>query len=259
VVLENLRLMLSREREDPAEREEALRSRQAEAERRFLVTVPEDLRFVASEMLRLARSYTGLDDLEHYQTTRLSVPFRAALVELGGRLAKRGVLACAEDVFFLRRETLEAVAAAGGGDTVAARREADGNKSDYLRWKAKAPPWVRGEEGAPVAAGEGVLKGMAGSPGVAEGKVFCVHGVEDFSRFPKGAVLVARTTNPAWTPLFYSACAVITESGGPLSHGAVTAREVGLPAVMAVRSALAILADGDRVRVNGSAGTVEKL
>jgi pyruvate,water dikinase len=83
--------------------------------------------------------------------------------------------------------------------------------------------------------------------------------VDDFSRFQPGAVLVARTTNPAWTPLFYSACGVITESGGPLSHGAVTAREMGLPAVMAVRSALGALKEGERVRVNGTAGSVTRL
>jgi pyruvate,water dikinase len=89
--------------------------------------------------------------------------------------------------------------------------------------------------------------------------VFRVFQVEDFPGFPAGAVLVARTTNPAWTPLFYSASAVVTESGGPLSHGAVTAREVGLPAVMGVRGALSTLRDGERVRVNGTAGTVTRL
>jgi pyruvate,water dikinase len=70
---------------------------------------------------------------------------------------------------------------------------------------------------------------------------------------------VARTTNPAWTPLFYSACAVVTESGGPLSHGAVTAREVGIPAVMAVHGVLEALSDGTRVRVDGTGGFVERL
>jgi rifampicin phosphotransferase len=83
-----------------------------------------------------------------------------------------------------------------------------------------------------------------------------VRGGEDFADFPAGAVLVARTTNPAWTPLFYSAAAVVTESGGALSHGAVTAREMRIPAVMAVRGVLDRLRNGDRVRVNGAAGTV---
>jgi pyruvate,water dikinase len=69
-------------------------------------------------------------------------------------------------------------------------------------------------------------------------------------------VLVARTTNPTWTPLFYSAVAVITESGGPLSHGAVTAREMRLPAVMSVKDSLSRLRNGQRVRVDGTRGRV---
>jgi pyruvate,water dikinase len=72
-------------------------------------------------------------------------------------------------------------------------------------------------------------------------------------------VLVARTTNPTWTPLFYSAVAVVTESGGPLSHGAVTAREMQIPAVMAVRGCLTRLKNGNRIRVDGTQGRVSLL
>ena len=110
-----------------------------------------------------------------------------------------------------------------------------------------------------AADGTRVLGGIAGSPGHAEGPCFQVLGPDDFGRFPKGAVLVARTTNPTWTPLFYNAAAVVTESGGPLSHGAVTAREMGIPAVMAVRGCLSRLTNGTRVRVDGSAGRIELL
>jgi pyruvate,water dikinase len=94
---------------------------------------------------------------------------------------------------------------------------------------------------------------------VAEGEVFRVLSSEDFGRFPRGAVIVARTTNPTWTPLFYSAVAVITESGGPLSHGAVTAREMKIPAVMSVKQSLDRLQNGTRVRVDGIAGVVTLL
>jgi pyruvate,water dikinase len=107
-------------------------------------------------------------------------------------------------------------------------------------------------------ASDTVLTGLPGSPGTASGPVFRVHGSEDFGRFPRGAVLVARTTNPAWTPLFFKASAVITECGGPLSHGAVTAREIGLPAVMSVRDALSRLEDGERLTVNGTTGRIHK-
>jgi len=88
--------------------------------------------------------------------------------------------------------------------------------------------------------------------------VFRVRSVEDFPRFPHAAVLVARTTNPSWTPLFHAAAAVVTESGGPLSHGAVTAREMGLPAVMAVKGCMD-LPDGTRVRVDGARGEIVRV
>jgi pyruvate,water dikinase len=256
VVLENLRLMLLQgDVPDPAEREVELRARQSAAEREYLAAAPAGLRNFADELLRLTRVYTGLDDLEHYQTTRLTPPFRGALVEVGRRLVARGVLDAPEDVFFLRRATLERVITGAGPDADAAA-EARENREAHARQRAAAPPRVWGQEAE--APPEGALRGLPGSPGVAEGPVCRVHGVEDFARFVPGSVLVARTTNPAWTPLFYSACAVVTESGGPLSHGAVTAREVGVPAVMAVHGALTALRDGERVRVNGSQGVVTR-
>ncbi|MCU1349324.1 MAG: phosphoenolpyruvate synthase, partial [Acidobacteria bacterium] len=258
VVLENIRLMAAREEvHDPAAREIALRERQQNAERRLNELVPEDLRYFTLELVRLARAYTALDDLEHYETTRLSIPFRRAIIELGQRFKDGGIIVAADDIFFLRKKTIERYLA---GELTAGEveRAARNNRTVYLANRARTPSFVLNE--VPVdTSGADAFRGLPGSPGVAEGTVFCLHGVEDFARFPAGAVLVARTTNPAWTPLFHSSCAVITESGGPLSHGAVTAREVGIPAVMSVRGALGLLQDGDRVRVNGTAGTVTRV
>jgi pyruvate,water dikinase len=257
VVLENIRLLLGQsEGPDPAARAADLREVQLLAEQRLAALAPKDLRFFAAELVRHCRAYTALDDLEHYQTTRLNPPFRRSILELGGQLARRGVLEKPDRIFFLRRKTLEGLAD-GSVTQAQARAEANENAAAYQKQTHQAPPWIRGETAAAVHSG--ALRGLPGSPGVAEGATFRVRSVEDFSRFPSGAVLVARTTNPAWTPLFYGACAVVTESGGPLSHGAVTAREVGIPAVMAVRGVMDALPDGTRVRVNGSAGTIEKL
>jgi len=259
VVLENIRLMLARpEVPDPSGRENELRARQAQAERQLLAALPEPLRNFAAELVRLTRAYTALDDLEHYQTTRLNVPFRAALIEVGRRLEGRGALDRADDVFFLGRETLERVfdPRTGAVDPAEVLEESRAAAELYRRQLETTPPHVYGEEAEPAPAG--ALHGLPGSPGSAEGPVCLVHGVEDFAFFRPGCVLVARTTNPAWTPLFYSAVAVITESGGPLSHGAVTAREVGIPAVMGVRGALNTFRDGDVVRVNGTTGAVSR-
>jgi len=257
VVLENVRLLLEQPSlVDPADRGVALREKQVRSELELARLAPEDLRFFAAELVRLCRAYTALDDVEHYQTTRLNVPFRAALMALGARLAARRALPAPEAVFFLRRQTVEELVA-GRMEAADAMREAVEGAAKYDEQARANPPWIRGDGVRP--APEGALQGLPGSPGSAEGIVHRIFSAQDFPKFPPGAVLVARTTNPAWTPLFYGAAAVVTESGGPLSHGAVTAREVGIPAVMAVHGALEALPDGTRVRVNGTSGFVERL
>jgi len=258
VVLENIRLLLQQDdAEDPGAKDQALRARQVSTEQSFLARVPEELRTFAGEVVRLARTYTALDDLEHYQTTRLTPPFRAALVEIGSRLVEAGVLEDPADVFFLRRTALAGVVE-GTHPRERARAEVVEAKAAYERALASPPPFRHGVEDEEIDDGD-ALRGLPGAPGTAEGPACLVHSPQDFGRFQPGSVLVARTTNPAWTPLFYSAVAVVTESGGPLSHGAVTAREFGIPAVMSVRGALTRLAPGERVRVDGVRGAVVRL
>lgn len=238
---------------------------QAETERAVVNAAPEKLRYLVQEVIRLARTYTALDDLEHYQTTRLTLPLRRALKELGGRLVDAGVLDEASDVYFIDFDHLDEAIRATDADARTGSALADltdiaaKNKAAYLTAVDRTPEWEYGAP-APVDDTDGDhITGTAGSPGVVEGEVFVVHSPADFSSFPDGAILVARTTNPAWTALFYQAGGVITESGGALSHGAVTARELGLPAVMAVRDATSRFTSGQRVRVDGSNGTVVDL
>lgn len=256
-VLDQLRLLASREDEDRIGHERDQKIAQVAMEHRVLAEAPEELRYLVHEVIRLARVYTALDDLEHYQTTRLTLPFRRGLRELGERLVERGVLAECMDIFFVPFKTLDA--AIRSSDLSAIPAAVSQHKAGYLAARAKAPDWVYGESAVIDPADERDLTGLGGSPGVVEGEVFLVHGPEDFAHFPKDAILVARTTNPAWTPLFYQARGVITESGGPLSHGAVTARELGLPAVMSVRHVLQRLQNGDRVRVDGAQGRIQRL
>jgi len=258
VVLDNVRLILATPMEaNPAARERDLKIRMQQAEFELFQKLPADLHFFFGEVLRLARVYTSLDDLEHYQTTRLTLPLRRGLREMGKRLVERGVLEEPMDIFFGHIEQT----------TNAMRRDSEegwrefaeiirNQKGDYLADKARTPEWTLGEATSAEPDSADTLTGLAGSAGVAEGPVFLVLGPDDFANFPKGAVLVARTTNPTWTPLFYCAVAVITESGGPLSHGAVTAREMRIPAVMSVKKALTGLKNGQRVRVDGGAGKV---
>lgn len=257
VVLDNIRLILQTPIDQmPAEKERELKIRSLQSEFELISRLPQDLHFFFHEVIRLTRTYTSLDDMEHYQTTRLTLPLRKGLRELGQRLVCRGILREPMDIFFARLQDLDACIredAKSGWKKLGESIQLE--KQDYLKDKGRTPDWILGKTWRDESIGE-QLSGLPGSPGQAEGPVFCVLAPDDFARFPKGSVLVARTTNPTWTPLFYGAAAVITESGGPLSHGAVTARETGIPAVMSVRSCLDVLKNGDRVHVDGTRGTV---
>jgi len=272
LVIENLKVMLHSSREDPAMKERELKILMAETEEALLKQTPPQLHYLVREIIRLARVYTTLDDVEHYQTTRLTLPLRKGLGMLGKRLRVLGVVDDPADVYFASYTALEqAIKADSAERWHQLRLLIIAEKSAYLQHRSVSPPWELGDLASPAAssssahgstaaadASDSVLSGLPGSPGTASGPVFRVRGSEDFGRFPQGAVLVARTTNPAWTPLFFKASAVITECGGPLSHGAVTAREIGLPAVMSVRDALSRLADAELLTVNGTTGRIHR-
>jgi pyruvate,water dikinase len=263
VVLDSIALILRQpQQETPAETARLQRIRFAETELAFLTAVPDALRFFFRELINLARTYTLLDDLEHYQTTRVNPLARQAALVMGRRLVERGVIDAPEDVFFFRAEALERfVVEYPPADVQTYRDDVYSAKASFEKASRATPEWTLDERAADDAARapEGdVLRGLPGSPGNVSGQCFLVHGPEDFGRFPPGSILVARTTNPAWTPLFYSASGLITESGGPLSHGAVTAREMRLPAVMSVRSVMTQLTSGDTVSVDGNQGTVRR-
>jgi rifampicin phosphotransferase len=256
IVLDQIKILATQPDEDEREHERAMKRAMAETEHALLTVTPAELRYLMQEVIRLARAYTALDDLEHYQTTRLTLPFRRGLASLGQQLVAEGVLAESGDIYFCPVAIFDAAVASGDFATVGGAVAA--HKAAYAVARTRTPDWEYGI-GNVIDLDAIVLCGLGGSPGCAEGQVFVVRGPEDFADFPVDAILVARTTNPAWTPLFYRAKGVITESGGPLSHGAVTARELNLPAVMSVRHVMERLTSGMRVRIDGGQGMVQVL
>jgi pyruvate,water dikinase len=104
-----------------------------------------------------------------------------------------------------------------------------------------------------------MIRGFAGAAGVVEGTVRRIDRPEDGTALQQGEVLVTVTTNVGWTLLFPRLAAVVTDVGAPLSHAAIVARELGIPAVVGCGDATARLKTGDRVRVDGSRGVVELL
>jgi pyruvate,water dikinase len=101
-----------------------------------------------------------------------------------------------------------------------------------------------------------VLKGIAASPGSITGPARVIHGPAAFDQMRQGDILVARITTPAWTPLFALAAGIVTDVGGPLSHSSIVAREYHIPAVLGTGVATERLSSGQRIIVNGDAGTV---
>lgn len=125
-------------------------------------------------------------------------------------------------------------------------------------WILQARPVTASPPSGPPGTGAppGALRGTAGSSGVATGPARIVRGPGDFSRVRPGDILVCPFTDPAWTPLLRIAAGVVTDVGGVLSHAAIVARERRIPAVLGVVGATGLIADGDRVTVDGAAGTV---
>jgi pyruvate,water dikinase len=197
------------------------------------------------------------EDTRFYATLTLPV-LRRALLELGRRLAQVHVLATHADVFHLKLSELEQV----GGTWPPSPRIARHLRARVVRRIAKRAelervpfidPRLLGEPGE---AGNVLLRGTPGSPGIAEGPVRVIRAASEFGTLQAGEVLVAPFTSPAWTPLFERAAAVVVDSGGPASHAAIVAREYGIPAVMATVDGTRRLTDGQRVRVDGAAGLV---
>ncbi|HUF31841.1 MAG TPA: PEP-utilizing enzyme, partial [Acidimicrobiales bacterium] len=173
----------------------------------------------------------------------------------GRGLARRGVIADAEDILFL----LPAEVEAGEGELgplVASRRAA------HERWRTVVPPEVIGgaegapEDSSPPATGSGV-QGLGVSRGVVTGPARVILDLADAHRLEPGDVLVCVMTSPAWTPLFGLASAVVADTGGMGSHPAIASREYGIPCVLGTGVATTTIPDGALVTVDGEAGTVE--
>jgi pyruvate,water dikinase len=184
---------------------------------------------------------------------------RHAAGALGRHLVTAGVLDDEVDVFHLTLDELTASEPpADPGDLVHTRREL----SEHYRtvtlpnlWTGDPTPGVV-VDGGPSTGGGEMVTGEGVSAGIAEGAVRIIIDPTDTDDINEGDVLVCRATDPSWATLFYLACAVVTDLGGDMSHGAIVARELGLPAVVNTRDGTRRLRNGDRVRVDGFAGTV---
>lgn len=220
----------------------------------------------ASDRFKLARVHPRADlagrVAELY--SRLMAHLRAALVAIERAWLRDGLLREAGDLFFLELDEVGKLVAdpdAFDPMPIVAERRAHFERERDLA----VPPLVYGrtlpaeEDGAEISAAS--LKGVAASRGVAECSVLVARSLAEAraARVDKSVALVVPFADAGWAPILVRAGALIAEVGGQLSHGAIVAREYGLPAVMNLERATAILRDGQRVRVDGAKGTVEVL
>ncbi|GAB2721412.1 PEP/pyruvate-binding domain-containing protein [Arthrobacter bambusae] len=200
----------------------------------------------------------------HFYATKAIPPIRRAYRELGRRLVLAGVLDKPDEIYHLRFEELESITDADDGALPASLRDrfrplvlARAAKRLELEGIPLLDPALlfgRGRQGHQV---EGALvSGTAASRGRASGPVRVIRGPAEFGLLRSGEVLVCPYTNPAWTPLFQRAAAVVVDAGGLGSHAAIVAREYGIPAVMGTGSGTSTLVDGQDVLVDGTLGVV---
>jgi rifampicin phosphotransferase len=215
-------------------------------------------RIVLRFLLGRARLLSGLREQPKFQIMRVFALGHALIAPVGADLANRGLLDTADDVFFLNLPELRrAFAGEDFRKTVAEHREV------YRREQGRRHiPRVLLSDGTDAetelpAATDGGIRGTPASPGIARGIARVILSPVG-ARLEPGEVLVAPSTDPGWTPLFLTAGALVMEMGGMMSHGAVVAREYGIPAVVGVPDATGRIATGEHVMVDGSAGTVAK-
>ncbi|HEX3080474.1 MAG TPA: PEP-utilizing enzyme, partial [Puia sp.] len=186
---------------------------------------------------------------------------KQALLKEAMQLIQAGVIHEKEDIFFLTFEELHEVVRTKKMDyqIITERKE------DYKFYEKHNPPRVITSDGEIITGSykrenipAAAMVGLAVSAGVIEGRARVISRMED-ADIEEGDILITPFTDPSWTPLFVSVKGLVTEVGGLMTHGAVIAREYGLPAVVGVEHATSLIKDGQQIRVNGTDGYVEIL
>jgi pyruvate,water dikinase len=215
----------------------------------------------AKQRIDRVRTFAGFREYPKYAMISRYLLYKQALVREAGRLVEAGVLREPEDIFFLTFQELhEVVRSQRVDEALLAQR-----KAAFHAFQALPPPRVLTSEGEVITGAyrrrdlpEGALVGLAVSSGTVAGRARVVLELAHADLEP-GDILVTRFTDPSWTPLFVGIAGLVTEIGGQMTHGAVIAREYGLPAVVGVEGATVRIRDGQRIRVHGTEGYVEIL
>ncbi len=244
-------------RDQIAQREEASRHVESKIRRQFLGSLKG--RFFRL-VLRYDLAYAVARENQRLVADAIFSRYRRLLLAMGRRLAEAGVLAAQDEVFFLTEPELLRLLK---DDSMNATRTVQSRKVRFAQYKSLPPMFLRagsGEPAVPASDRQGearaALRGIPASAGVASGTVRILSDLAAVATLREGDVLVASAIDPGWATAFPMIRGLVTEIGGALSHGAILAREFGVPAVIGVEGALTTLADGQMVTVDGYKGEV---
>jgi pyruvate,water dikinase len=215
----------------------------------------------ARRMIDRVRTFIGYREFPKYGMVSRYFVYKQAMLEEAERLVQAQVLREREDIFYLTFQELHDVARTNQVDDQLIRLRKDAFRS----YRALSPPRVLTSDGEGIAGAyrrddlpAGALVGLPVSAGTVEGRARVVLDMAE-ADLEAGDILVTAYTDPSWTPLFVAIRGLVTEVGGLMTHGAVIAREYGLPAVVGVEHATRLIRDGQRIRVHGTDGYVEIL
>ena len=212
-------------------------------------------------MIDRVRTFAGYREYPKYGMVSRYFIYKQALLEEAERLVKEDVIREKEDIFYLTLQELQDAVRTKhvDGDLIRERRE------DFQAFQKLTPPRLFTSEGESVVGTyrrsdlpPGALVGLPVSAGTIEGRARVILDIAQADLEP-GDILVTAYTDPSWTPLFVAIKGLVTEVGGQMTHGAVIAREYGLPAVVNVQDATRLIRDGQRIRLDGTHGYVEIL
>lgn len=248
--------------EDPALRTDRERLEREAAEKRLRVLIGSGIKGrMRHKLLRLllplARTYTAFRENQRFTLDLTLLRARRAALAYGRLLVERGAINCPGDVFYL---TLDEVQRALDGDLEDPSVLASTRHRAYLTDSRSLPPmYMRGNEAitTDAEAGGDTLSGMPVSGGRITARCCVARNLDEAAQLKDGKVLVASNLDPGWTPLLTKVGGLVLETGGVLAHGAIVAREYGIPAVTAVSEATQRINDGELVTVDGWIGTVE--
>ncbi|SMC22057.1 PEP-utilising enzyme, mobile domain [Clostridium acidisoli DSM 12555] len=242
-------------------RQESLKKEQELLDRLIQLPYGKEKAKETKQMIDLIRNFIGYREYPKYGVVSRYFVYKQALMKEAERLVQDGVIHEKKDIYYLTFEELREVVHTNKLDyDIIGKRKGEHKLNEKL-----TPPRVITSEGEIITGRykrenlpDGAIAGLAVSSGFIEGRARVILNMED-ADLEVGDILVTTFTDPSWTPLFVSIKGLVTEVGGLMTHGAVVAREYGLPAVVGVENSTKLIKDGHQIRVHGTEGYVEIL